>query len=228
MQAVDVDLLSKEDIDWLNAYHAEVYGKLSPSLDENERAFLKEKTKTITPYIVTYGNTGNQKEIPVKRFILYGVLGLILALLQVTAVDLISIGSAVPDLVLLLIIWIGVQEGYMEGILFGFALGLLFDLATFDIVGTNALAKCTAGLFAGFFHKKDAEKQLVTKMNFLPVIFAISLIHNLIYGIFQVNANQWSFFRYFAEYSVASALYSTAFGIFAYAIGSRDNRRPGS
>ena len=40
-------LLSNSEIEWLNKYHSEVYEKLSPFLNEEEKAWLKEKTSTI-------------------------------------------------------------------------------------------------------------------------------------------------------------------------------------
>lgn len=41
------ELMDKESIDWLNNYHKEVFEKLSPYLNEEEKAFLKEKTTEI-------------------------------------------------------------------------------------------------------------------------------------------------------------------------------------
>lgn len=44
---IDKSLLDRHEIDWLNAYHAEVYDKLSPYLSDAERIWLKEKTEAI-------------------------------------------------------------------------------------------------------------------------------------------------------------------------------------
>lgn len=44
---IDVDMLSPEEIDWLNAYHHSVYEKLSPFLDEEEKKWLENATKPI-------------------------------------------------------------------------------------------------------------------------------------------------------------------------------------
>ena len=41
---IDVALLNKSEIDWLNSYHAEVYEKLSAHLTEDEKDWLKIKT----------------------------------------------------------------------------------------------------------------------------------------------------------------------------------------
>lgn len=44
---IDVDMLLPEEIDWLNAYHHSVYEKLSPFLDEEEKIWLENATKSI-------------------------------------------------------------------------------------------------------------------------------------------------------------------------------------
>ena len=47
LDAVDLDYLSKEDKDRLNAYHKEVYEKLSPYLSPEEQGWLKHYTRSI-------------------------------------------------------------------------------------------------------------------------------------------------------------------------------------
>jgi Xaa-Pro aminopeptidase len=44
---MDLDLLSIEEKDWINNYHAMVYEKLSSNLDKNVASWLKEKTRPI-------------------------------------------------------------------------------------------------------------------------------------------------------------------------------------
>lgn len=44
---INPDLLEEEEKGWLNDYHRKVYEKLSPGLEEEERVWLREKTKAI-------------------------------------------------------------------------------------------------------------------------------------------------------------------------------------
>jgi len=44
---INKDLLEKRHIDWLNKYHSEVFNKLSPFLNENEKTWLASKTLAI-------------------------------------------------------------------------------------------------------------------------------------------------------------------------------------
>lgn len=47
LEGVDVELLSESERKWLNDYHEEVYEKISPFLNEEEREWLKEETRNI-------------------------------------------------------------------------------------------------------------------------------------------------------------------------------------
>jgi Xaa-Pro aminopeptidase len=44
---IDKQLLSQQELNWLNSYHTDVYDKLSPHLTADEKAWLKEKTSAI-------------------------------------------------------------------------------------------------------------------------------------------------------------------------------------
>jgi len=45
--AIDKDLLSLDEINWINNYHKNVYSQLSPLLSEELKVFLKDQTKAI-------------------------------------------------------------------------------------------------------------------------------------------------------------------------------------
>ena len=45
---VNIDMLTAEEKAWLNNYHADVYAKLSPLLDDEHRQWLAEATKSIS------------------------------------------------------------------------------------------------------------------------------------------------------------------------------------
>jgi Xaa-Pro aminopeptidase len=44
---IDRSLLNKEEIDWFNSYHSEVFEKLSPHLTDDEKTWLKSKTEPL-------------------------------------------------------------------------------------------------------------------------------------------------------------------------------------
>lgn len=47
LDALDVSLMEKKDIEYLNEYHRQVYEKISPCLTEEERQWLKQVTREI-------------------------------------------------------------------------------------------------------------------------------------------------------------------------------------
>lgn len=47
LDALDVSLMEKRDIEYLNEYHRQVYEKISPYLNEEERRWLKEATRAV-------------------------------------------------------------------------------------------------------------------------------------------------------------------------------------
>lgn len=44
---IAVEMLTADEKDWLNDYHKMVYDRISPFLEEEQRAWLKEKTKPL-------------------------------------------------------------------------------------------------------------------------------------------------------------------------------------
>lgn len=47
LDAIDVSLLTQREKEWLNGYHKEVYDKLSPYLNDEEKTWLKNETRSI-------------------------------------------------------------------------------------------------------------------------------------------------------------------------------------
>ena len=47
IEAIDADLLLNRERQWINDYHKEVYNKLSPYLNDEEKLWLKEETRSI-------------------------------------------------------------------------------------------------------------------------------------------------------------------------------------
>jgi len=72
-----------------------------------------------------------------------------LAVLQVSVFSRLSIAGAAPQLVLLSVVAWSLVRGPVEGIFWGFAGGLLFDLASGGPLGVSALAMLAVAAVAG-------------------------------------------------------------------------------
>jgi Xaa-Pro aminopeptidase len=47
LDALDVGLMEKRDVEYLNAYHRQVYEKISPYLTDEEKQWLREATREV-------------------------------------------------------------------------------------------------------------------------------------------------------------------------------------
>lgn len=151
---------------------------------------------------------------PARRIIAYAVTALILSVVHVVFLRFISVSSVTPDLLLILTVWISLVEGQFAGTLAGFTSGLLFDVASADVLGTNALAKTIAGFVAGYFYREGMAMQIIGSYRFLLIITLSGFLHNIVYFFFYIQPMQVSFLTFFLTYGVATTLYTTVGAVF--------------
>jgi rod shape-determining protein MreD len=105
------------------------------------------------------------------------VLGLIL---QQTLIQIISIGSIKPDLVMVVLVAVSMRYGSVVGLFSGMAIGLIQDVYAIEALGANALAKCLVGYGTGLLDEKVIKVMPATKVLFLGFAF---LFHDLVYSL---------------------------------------------
>lgn len=154
------------------------------------------------------------KTFPV-RYIYYAVIALILSIIDMLFIDIIQIEGITPDLLLILCIWIALAEGQFVALFAAFGIGLVYDLISADVVGTNALAKVSAAFVAGFFHKERNLKQNLNSIRFVLVVLLAAFVHNIIYYFFYIKAGEMQFFSFFLRYGIAASFYTTIISIIA-------------
>jgi len=151
---------------------------------------------------------------PPLRAIAYAVAAMLISVIHVVFLRFISVSSVTPDLLLILTVWIALFEGQFMGMLAGFACGILFDVVSADVIGTNALAKTIAGFVAGYFYKEGAAASTIGSYRFLLIIGLCAFVHNLLYFFFYIQPMQVGFTTFFLTYGVATTLYTTVAGVF--------------
>ena len=151
---------------------------------------------------------------PALRYVIYAIIALILSVLHVVFLNLISVSSITPDLLLVLCVWISITEGQFIGIFAGFGCGLLFDVLSADVLGTNALAKTLAAFVAGYFFKAKFTDQTIGSYKFIIAVFVCSMVHNLTYFFFFFRPTEISFSGFFLKYGIASTLYTSVSAVF--------------
>ena len=150
----------------------------------------------------------------INRYIYYTVAALLLIVIHMTILDAFAIGNITPDLLLILIVIISLREGQFKAVFAGFFIGLLFDLFTMDVIGTNALTKTVAAFVAGYFYREGEWNKIIGSYKLLIIVLITSLIHNAIYLIFYLQLSEASYLVFFLKYGVATAMYTTVVAIF--------------
>lgn len=150
---------------------------------------------------------------PRLRYVMYAIVILLTSVIHVLFIRFITVGGVAPDLLLIACIWIALLEGQMVGLLMAFAAGLLFDIVSADVLGTNALAKILAVFVAGYFYKEKLAQRVLGTYRFLFIVLLCSFIHNVAYFFFYIQPTDIDFLTFFLQYGIATTLYTTVIAI---------------
>ncbi|MBL7961364.1 rod shape-determining protein MreD [bacterium] len=141
---------------------------------------------------------------------------LVFYFLQTTFINpFLSVGHSVPDLLLILTLFVGVRLGQLSGSLLGFLAGLLQDVLI-DFYGLNALCKTVVGFSAKYF--KTEKVLLVEKYYFPIVVFFSSIAHSIIFFGFQSLDADLNFYTLFMNYGLPNALYSAVMAFILWSL----------
>ncbi len=123
------------------------------------------------------------------RPLAYAIAALLIALLHLLLLPWMAILGVVPDLFLLLVLWIALRQGRFAGTIAGFAIGLLQDVLLADVLGLNAFAKSIAGFVAGMFAQPEDPQWMETTDPLRLLGFALVGIafHNVAYFLIAVH-----------------------------------------
>jgi rod shape-determining protein MreD len=162
--------------------------------------------------------------IPVPTLLRYAAVGLLLLLVQLN-LGYIAVENITPDLLVVMVVYIALREGQFAGELFGFSLGLLFDLISSDIIGTNALSKLLAAFVAGYFFSEDRDiQESIGNVRFLGIVALAALVHNIVYYFFYIQPTDLSFTHFFLRSGIAATLYTTVIAVVVMLVAARKQR----
>ncbi|MDA0747828.1 MAG: rod shape-determining protein MreD [bacterium] len=131
-------------------------------------------------------------------------------LLQTSWVHKIECFGLTPDLVLLVLVYIGISGGQIEGTVYGFISGFLLDIYDPQTMGTNALANSVVGFAVGYIRigivAEDVRVQAL-------ILFLAGLLHNLIYLAVYSLSGPAAVASLFLHYGLGAAAYTAITGI---------------
>jgi rod shape-determining protein MreD len=133
------------------------------------------------------------------------VLGLIL---QQTLIQIISIGSIKPDLVMVVLVAVSMRYGSVVGLFSGLTIGLIQDVYAIEALGANAMAKCLVGYFTGLLDEKVIKVMPATKVLFLAVAF---IVHDTVYAM-AAGFHGSAFWQALLARTIPSGIYTLLVG----------------
>ncbi|MCS6999924.1 MAG: rod shape-determining protein MreD [Bacteroidota bacterium] len=159
---------------------------------------------------------------PFQLYGTYAVIGLGAILIGTLASNLLTIGGITPDLLLLVIVALALHRGQLPALVFGFVMGLLFDIVSTDVIGSNALVKMLAGYVAGFFGNPDqATTASIGSPRYVVTTLVAALVHNAVYYLLYTRPAEISFTEFYLKNGVAAALYTAALALLPFFYASR-------
>jgi rod shape-determining protein MreD len=109
-----------------------------------------------------------------KKFITYFLLYIIFCTLQFFFGKYINICGIFPNLILILIVYLGLTKGFVSAELAGFLFGLTWDIFSTDIFGIRAVVFTIVGYLTGMMNKHFDKDSPLAKI-------VIVLSANLVY-----------------------------------------------
>jgi rod shape-determining protein MreD len=83
-----------------------------------------------------------------SRHVRYFFITLLFLLIQTQAMRLLTLEGITPDILTIWIVYIAVTEGQLPATIWGFVIGLLYDLTTGSFIGLAAFSKTLCGFTA--------------------------------------------------------------------------------
>ena len=131
-----------------------------------------------------------------------------LLLLQLTLMPIFEIEGIVPDLIIILVVFVALRRGQVQGTIYGFLFGLLLDIFTGGLIGSAMFSKTLAGFTAGYFYSENPEKSADPNFKFVSIVFLCASIDSFFYSILGTTELSSGIQYYIFDYSLFPGLYT--------------------
>lgn len=147
----------------------------------------------------------------IKYFIIYSFL----LFIEINLIHLISINNLTPDLILIFVIIISLQEKRNKSTVIGFVTGLMQDVFTTTFLGLSAMTKSIVGFWGTFFQQPQKKYNLA---NYALAVLPLVFVHEILYGFIFNLGSHVGFFRLLWHQIFPETIYTFLIAIIAYLI----------
>jgi rod shape-determining protein MreD len=144
------------------------------------------------------------------RHFKYFLFALLLMIIQTKVMSVFSLEGITPDLLLIWLIYVAIKNGQLTATVWGFAIGIMFDMATGNFIGLSALSKTIAGFIAGYFYNENKATMTLGSYRFVIIVLLTSFVHNAIYFTAFTRGSEIGLWRAIFLYGLATTFYTAA------------------
>jgi len=145
-----------------------------------------------------------------SRNLKYLFLSIFLIGIQSQLMRLLTLEGITPDLLTIWIVYIALREGQLPATLWGFSIGLLFDLFSGNFLGLSALTKTVCGFTAGYFYNENKTPLTLGSYRFIVIVLVVSFIHNAIYFLLFTQGSDIGLLNAIFRVGLATTFYTAS------------------
>lgn len=134
-------------------------------------------------------------------------------IIQLTVIPFVSISGVIPNVLLIAAVYFSVSNGQIFGTITGAAYGLLFDLISGNLIGSNMLSMTVACFIAGYFSAETRRDKYLYTYAFTLVVFLCSLVNSIIFSFFSVIDFNTNFLLALFNHSLMPSIYTAVVSI---------------
>lgn len=143
------------------------------------------------------------------KVVRYVIISVLLVIVQTSLIHLLTLEGVTPDILTIWVVYLAVREGQLRGTVWGFAVGLLFDVVSGGFFGLSALTKTVSGFCAGYFYNENKTPLTLSSYRFLVIVLIVSMIHNTLYFLIDTQGSDVGLIRAIFQVGVATTFYTT-------------------
>jgi len=159
----------------------------------------------------------------IKRIFICAIIILVCFLLETTIFQKLALASVIPNTLIIVTSSFGFMRGKKEGLLIGFACGLLRDIMCGNLIGFYALIYMLIGYANGFFKSVFYDEDIKLP---IALIAASELIYGLVvYVCLFMLKSDFHFVYYLGHIIMPELIYTILVTIVLYQLILNINRR---
>jgi len=141
----------------------------------------------------------------ITKIMIFAALLILAMIFQTFFASLISLDRVMPDIYVILVVYLTLSQGLTHGLVFGFAAGLIESSTDPHLFGLGALLKIIVALVVFFFSTRLRLESNYTRV--LIVLFAVA-VHNVLYYLVAYGLDIEHIIYWSLKYALLDAIYS--------------------